>query len=148
MSETANHHLEELAAIYGGYVDYTREGMGTPVTTAYFKHEFEVKDYHYALTHLEQMAVDAVVAKTVDASSPSVSAEQYALIQAYIHQDGNDKKKVAGHIDRLFELASDRPEFKDASKLWRDATREEVENFAGNDIGMVKDYERDNSLKR
>ena len=148
MSETANHHLEDLAAIYGGYVDYTREGMGTPVTTAYFKHEFEVRDYHYALTHLEQMAVDAVVAKTVDASSPSVSAEQYALIQAYIHQDGNDKKKVAGHIDRLFELASDRPEFKDASKLWRDATREEVENFAGNDIGMVKDYERDNSLKR
>lgn len=148
MSETANHHLADLATIYNGYADFTREGIGASVTTAYFLHEFQAENYHHALTHLEQMAVDAVVAKTVDASSPSVSAEQYALIQAYIHQDGNDKEKVAGHIDRLFELASERPEFKDASKLWRDATREEVENFAGNDIGMVKDYERDNSLKR
>ena len=148
VSETANHHLADLAMMYNGYADFTREGMGAPITTAYFEEEINAESYHYALNHLEQMAVDAVVAKTVDANSPSVSAKQYALIQAYIHQDGNEKDKVAGLIDRLFELASERPEFKEASKLWRDATREEVENFAGNDIGMVKDYERDNSLKR
>lgn len=148
MSETANHHLADLAMMYNGYADFTRESMGAPVTTAYFEEEIDAESYHYALSHLEQMAVDAVVNKTVDANSPSVSAEQYALIQAYIHQDGNDKEKVAGHIDRLFELAAERPEFKEASKLWRDATREEVESFSSNDIGMVKDYECDNSLKR
>lgn len=147
-SETANHYLADLALIFNGCADFTREGMGTPITTSHFEEEINADSYLYAVNHLEQMAVDAVVAKTIDSNSPAVSAEQYAMIQAYIHQDGNNKELVARHIDRLFLLASERSEFKAASKLWRDATREEVEGFAHNTIEKVMDYKRDYSLKR
>ena len=132
-----NHYLENVAKLnngtvkfYGGYGCY-KGYRGEPVMKFKFNSFDDLFNFRSGTHDLETGAVDCIVHRTTDPQARSFTAMQRAVVEAFVHQMYDPEYA----IDHLFKEASYNKEFCEASHLWRDAVREEIESFAfKNDI--------------